>query len=75
MKKEYNLKALKRRPGKVRIYADAAKVSIHIQLDAIVVNDIKNEAERMGLPYEALINSILHRFTTGELVDTVSSAG
>jgi predicted DNA binding CopG/RHH family protein len=51
------------------VYPEAAKVAINIRLDAIVVNDLKGEAERMGLPYQTLINSVLHRFITGELVD------
>lgn len=67
MKKEYDLKSLKRRQAK--IYEEAAKVAITIRLDAIVLNDLKNEANRMGLPYQSLINSILHRFSTGQLVD------
>ena len=69
MKKEYDLKSLKRRPGKPKVYPEASKVAINIRLDAIVVNDLKDEAERMGLPYQTLINSVLHRFITGELVD------
>ena len=69
MKKEYDLKSLKRRPGPTKTYPEAAKVAITIRLDAIVLDEIKNEADRMGLPYQTLVNSVLHRFTTGELVD------
>ena len=72
MKKKYDLKSMKRRPGKARIYPEAAKVAINIRLDAIVVNDLKDEAERMGIPYQTLINSVLHRFSTGQLVDRPS---
>lgn len=72
MKKEYDLKSMKRRPGKTKVYPEAAKVAINIRLDAIVVNDLKDEAERMGIPYQTLINSILHRFATGQLVDRPS---
>jgi predicted DNA binding CopG/RHH family protein len=74
MKKEYDLKSLKKRPGKVKTYNEAAKVAISIRLDAIVLNEIKNEADRLGLPYQTLINSVLHRFTTGQLVDAVSAS-
>ena len=28
----------------------------------------------MGLPYQTLINSVLHRFMTGQLVDKVDQA-
>ena len=74
MKKEYNLKKMKKRtPAKT--YPEASKVAVNIRLDAITVDEIKNEAERMGLPYQTLINSILHRFVTGELVDKAGKAG
>jgi len=74
MKKEYNLKKMKKRtPAKT--YPEASKVAMSIRLDAITVDGIKSEAERMGLPYQTLINSILHRFVTGELVDRADQAG
>ena len=72
MKKEYDLKSMKRRPGKTKTYPEASKIAINIRLDAIVVNDLKDEAERMGIPYQTLINSVLHRFTTGQLMDKPS---
>jgi predicted DNA binding CopG/RHH family protein len=46
-----------------------------IRIDAITLNDLKNEADRMGLPYQTLINSILHRFVTGQLVDKLNKTG
>jgi predicted DNA binding CopG/RHH family protein len=73
MKKEYDLKKMRKRPGKPKIFEEASKAAITIRLDAIVLSDIKDEAERMGLPYQTLINSVLHRFTTGELIDKKSS--
>ncbi len=69
MKKEYNLKSLKKRPGPTKTYPEASKTAITIRLDAIVLNDVKNESERLGIPYQTLINSILHRYITGDLVD------
>lgn len=69
MRKEYDLKKLKKRPGPVRVFPEAAKTAITIRLDAIVVSELRTEAERMGLPYQTLINSVLYRFVTGELVD------
>ena len=75
MKKEYDLKSMKRKQGKVKTYPEASKLAINIRLDAILVNDLKNEAERMGLPYQTLINSILHRFMTGQLIDKVDEVG
>ncbi len=69
MKKEYDLKKLKRRPGKVKSDADAAKVPISIRLDGGVLSTLKTEAERLGIPYQTLIGSLLHRYSNGELVD------
>ncbi len=74
MKKEYNLKKMKKRPGKTKVHPEASKVAIHIRLDAIVVDELKSEAERMGLPYQTLINSVLHRFINGNLIDRTSKA-
>jgi predicted DNA binding CopG/RHH family protein len=72
MKKEYDLKSMKRRPGKTKVYPEAAKVAINIRLDAVLVSDLKNEAERLGIPYQTLINSVLHRFATGQFVEKPS---
>ena len=75
MKKEYDLKKMKKRPGKTKVHKDAEKVAIHIRLDALVVDELKNEAQRLGLPYQTLINSVLHRFVNGDLVDKSSKTG
>ena len=72
MKKEYDLKKLKKRPGKVKISSGATKVAISLRLDASVLADIKTEAERLGIPYQTLVGSILHRYANGELVDLKS---
>ena len=69
MKKEYDLKKLKRRPGKVKVDKDAVKVPVSIRLDGSVLAAIKTEAERLGVPYQTLIGSILHRYTSNELID------
>ena len=69
MKKKYDLTQLKRRPGKVKADADAAKTAISIRLDGAVLADLRSEAERLGIPYQTFIGSILHRYVHGELVD------
>ena len=69
MKKEYDLKKLKKRPGKVRIDKRAVKVPVSIRLDGAVLAAIKTEAERVGVPYQTLIGSILHRYASHELID------
>ncbi len=72
MKKEYDLKKLKKRPGPVKLDKDAAKIPISIRLDGSELADLRTEAERLGIPYQTLIGSILHRYVSGELVDRFS---
>lgn len=62
MKKEYDLKKLKPRPG-------AAKVPISIRVDGSVLSSLKSEAERLGLPYQTHIGSLLHQYVHGELIE------
>ena len=69
MKKEYNLKKLKKRPGTLKTASDGAKVHLSIRLDGGELAEIRTEARRMGIPYQTLIGSILHRYVSGELVD------
>jgi predicted DNA binding CopG/RHH family protein len=69
MKKEHNIGKLAKRPGKVKIDPDAAKIPISIRLDGAVLADLRSEAERLGIPYQTLISSVLHRYAKGELVD------
>ena len=72
MKKEYDLKKLKKRPGPVKVIPEAAKVAISIRLDGGELADIRTEAQRLGVPYQTFIGSILHRYVAGELVDRSS---
>jgi len=69
MKKEYDLKKLKRRPGTPKFDPEAAKIPISIRLDGSVLAALKTEAERLGIPYQTYIGSVLHRFAQGELID------
>ena len=69
MKKEYELSKLKKRPGKLKVDPEASKTAISIRLDAEVLADLRSEAERLGIPYQTLIGSVLHRFTSGDLID------
>ena len=69
MKKEYNLKKLKKKPGKAKTDVDAAKVPISIRLDGSDLAGLKTEAERLGIPYQTFIGSVLHRYVNGELLD------
>lgn len=69
MKNNYNLKELKKRPGKPKVIPEADRIMISIKLDANDLADIKTESERLGIPYQTLIGSILHRYVSDELVD------
>ena len=69
MKKEYDLKKLVKRPGKVKSSLEATKVPISIRLDGSVLAALKTEAERLGIPYQTYVGSILHRYVHGDLVD------
>jgi predicted DNA binding CopG/RHH family protein len=72
MKKEYNLRKLKKRTTKVKVSTDAAKVPISIRLPGEILAELRTEASRLGLPYQSFVSSILHRFVNGELVDLKS---
>jgi predicted DNA binding CopG/RHH family protein len=72
MKKEYDLGKLRKRPGKVKTDRDAGKTPVSIRLDGSVLADLRTEAERLGIPYQTLIGSVLHRYVHGDLVDRKS---
>lgn len=67
MKKEYDFsKATKRKQSKID---PDPKVMISLRLDGHVISLLKDEAERSGIPYQTLINSIIHRYVHDELID------
>ncbi len=72
MKKEYDLSKLKKRPTKVKVDPDSTKVPVSLRIDGSDLADLKTEADRLGVPYQTLIGSILHRFVRGDLVDSKS---
>jgi predicted DNA binding CopG/RHH family protein len=69
MKKEYDLKKLKKRSSVPKSSREAAKVAISIRLDGGDLSELRTESERLGIPYQTLIGSVLHRYVSGELVD------
>ena len=74
MKKEYSPKKLKPRPGAVKVDTEAAKVPISIRVDGSVLAFLKSEAERLGLPYQTYIGSLLHQYVGGDLIETKTVA-
>lgn len=73
MKKEYDLKKLRKRPGKAKTDPGAAKVPVSIRLDGAVLAQLRTEARRLGIPYQTFVGSILHRYVHRELIDPKSA--
>ena len=73
MKKEYDLKKLRKRSTPLKVDPRANKVPISLRIDASVLIDIKTEAQRLGIPYQTLIGSILHRYIQGDFIDRKST--
>lgn len=69
MKKEYDLRSLKKRKGKVKVSAEAAKVPISFRIDGSDLAMLKKRAERLGIGYQTLLGSVIHRFVTDESID------
>ena len=67
MKKEYDLKKMK---WEKRTPLDPAttKLSITARLDMDIVSWLKAEADRKGLPYQTLMNSLLKEVMHGTLI-------
>lgn len=68
MKKEYDLNKLKRREKKPKVDKSAAKIPISLRLDGSVLAILRDEAEKLGLPYQTFISSILHQYSNNELI-------
>ena len=68
MKKEYDLKKLKRRPGKPKVDKEAAKVPISLRLDGSILAALKSEAKHLGIPYQTHIGSVLRQYANGDLI-------
>ena len=69
MRKEYDLRRLKRRPGKIKADKSAAKIQVGLRLDGSDLARLKSEADRLGIPYQTLVGSILHQYLNDELIE------
>ena len=69
MRKEYDLKNLRKRPGKARSDKSAAKIPVGLRLNGSDLALLKSEAERRGIPYQTLMGSILHQYLNEELIE------
>ena len=55
--------------AKYSIATKRKEARISLRMSQIDVRLLKSEAEKEGLGYQTLINSILHKYITGQLVD------
>jgi predicted DNA binding CopG/RHH family protein len=65
---ELDLSKFKRVDPK-RVDHDAAKIPVSLRMDAGDLVAVRDEADRLGIPYQTLIGSIVHRFVSGQLLD------
>lgn len=65
---ELDLSKFKRVDPK-RVDSDAAKIPVSLRMDAADLVAVRDEADRLGIPYQTLIGSIVHRYMTGQLLD------
>jgi len=72
MRKEYDLDKLEKRKKRVESSPEAAKVPISLRLDGGDLSRLKEEADRLGLPYQTLLGSIVHQYVSGELIEKKS---
>ncbi len=47
----------------------AASIQVCIRLDGSDLAMLREEADRVGLPYQTLLKSIVHQFVTGNLIE------
>jgi predicted DNA binding CopG/RHH family protein len=65
-----SLSELKKRKKELQSVANNTlkKKPIHINITAHVLDDIKRQALRKGMPYQTYINHILHKVVSREIV-------
>lgn len=63
MKKEFNFKGAKRG---ARLDPNVTKISVTTRLDADVLSWLRKEAEKKGIPYQTLMNSLLKGLMRGQ---------
>ncbi len=72
-------KSVKNQTAAIKKIRSAAKLSlakdsrINIRISAKLLEDLQLKASEEGLPYQTFIASILHKFSTGRLVDLRNS--
>lgn len=69
MKDNYQLSKLKKREKKPKFDPEALKIAISLRVDSNDLSLLRDEADRQGIPYQTLINSLIHRYVNGDLID------
>lgn len=69
MRDNYKLSELKKRDKKPKVDPEAVKIAISLRIDTQDLSLLRDEAERQGIPYQTLINSLIHRYVNGDLLD------
>ena len=72
MKKQTDLKKLRRRPRLAKHDKRAGKSDEMIELDSVDLAGLKSEAHQSGVRYQTLISRVLRRYVSGEIVDRLS---
>ena len=68
MKDEYDLKSMKQRP-KREADPNAVMAPINLKIHATDICAIRDEADRLGVSYLKLIESVLHQYASDMLKD------
>ena len=70
MKTNYDFSKLKRKVRTKKVDVETAtRTAISIKIESETLGGIKEEAVRLGVPYQTLIKSILYRYANRELID------
>ena len=68
MKDEYDLSKMKRRHP-VKVDPDAVMIPINLKIHANDICTIRDEADKLGIPYLKLIESILYQYANNLVKD------
>ncbi len=58
-----------------REYQRTRETKMNIRINQAELDRIKERAEREGLRYQTFVKSVLHKYLTGQLVETNKQAG
>jgi len=62
-----NIEALKK---SAKAFVKKKETKMNIRISSLELEKIKEQAEQQGLKYQTFIKSILHKYITGQLIDS-----